>query len=241
VSQGEWGVMIVDDEPAARRGVRQLLSPFPDFRVLAECRDGSEVIAQLDVVRPHVVFLDIQMPGVDGFETIRRRTPELMPAIVFLSAYDEFALRAFDSHAFDYLVKPVPAARFAATIARLRRHLANDASISTPSGVVVTNARETIVVRFNEIDWISSEDNYSRIWQGSRSMLVREPLSTLEARAASYGFVRAHRGALVRVPVVRALARTADGETFAVLTSGTRVPVARRRRAAFAKAVKEHT
>ena len=104
-------------------GVRQLLAAFPEFTVVGECRDGREVLAALDVLKPDVLFLDIQMPEIDGFEVIRRRTPERMPAVVFLTAYDQFAIRAFDAEAHDYLVKPVSEARFAATIKRLVKRL----------------------------------------------------------------------------------------------------------------------
>ncbi len=106
MANAEWGVLIADDEPAARRGVRQLLAKFPDFAVVGECRDGAEVRAALDALDPHVIFLDVQMPGVDGFEVIRRRTPERMPLVVFLTAYDEFAIQAFEAQALDYLLKP---------------------------------------------------------------------------------------------------------------------------------------
>src|SRR5438093_12609572 len=95
----EWGALIADDEPAARRGVRQLLAAFPEFAVVGECRNGAEVLATLDVLKPHVVFLDVQMPGIDGFEVIRRRTPERMPPVVFLPAYDQFATRAVEPQA----------------------------------------------------------------------------------------------------------------------------------------------
>jgi len=120
------GALIADDEPAARQGVRQLLAAFPEFAVVGECRNGAEVLAALDALRPgtsqpDVIFLDIQMPGIDGFEVIRRRTPERMPAVVFLTAYDQFAIRAFEAQALDYLVKPVTEARFAATMKRLMR------------------------------------------------------------------------------------------------------------------------
>src|SRR5262245_59782400 len=123
VTHGEWRALIVDDEPAARRGVRQLLAAFPDFAVVGECRTGAEALASLDTLRPDVVFLDVQMPGIDWFEVIRRRTPDRMPAVIFLTAYDQFALRAFEAEALDYLVKPVSEARFAATIKRLTRQL----------------------------------------------------------------------------------------------------------------------
>src|SRR5690348_7696308 len=119
----KWRVLIADDEPAARRGVRQLLAPFDQFAVVGECRDGREVLAALDSLKPDVLFLDIQMPEVDGFEVIRRRSPNRMPAIVFLTAYDQFAIRAFEAEAQDYLLKPVTEGRFAATMKRLARRL----------------------------------------------------------------------------------------------------------------------
>src|SRR5262245_10645996 len=123
MANAEWNALIADDEPAARRGVRPLLAPFPEFTVVGECRNGAEVLASLDALKPDVVFLDVQMPGIDGFEVIRRRTPDRMPAVVFLTAYDEFAIKAFEAQALDYLVKPVSEARFAATIKRLTRQL----------------------------------------------------------------------------------------------------------------------
>ena len=233
----EWGVLIADDEPAARRGVRQLLSSFPEFRVVAECRNGSEVLAALDATRPQLVFLDIQMPGVDGFEVIRRRTPDRMPTVVFLTAYDQHALKAFDAQALDYLVKPVSEARFAATMKRVARALRGDAAARDP-GIVVTTSRGAVVLRLHEIDWIESADNYSKLWVGSRSYLLRESLDALERRVKANGFERAHRQALVRLDAVRELARGPANNLTAVLSSGVRVPVSRRKRARFLGAVK---
>src|SRR5262245_53009895 len=101
-----FGALIADDEPAARRGVRQLLAAFPEFVVVGECRNGADVLASLDTLMPDVVFLDVQMPGIDGFEVIRRRTPERMPPVVLLTGYDEFAIKALEVQALDYLVQP---------------------------------------------------------------------------------------------------------------------------------------
>ncbi len=225
----EWGVLIADDEPAARRGVRQLLERHTRFAVVAECRNGSEVLRALDEARPHVVFLDIQMPGMDGFDVVRRRTPERMPAVVFLTAYDEFALKAFDAQALDYLVKPVAEARFASTMHRLTRLLQDRAMSSDDGGISVTTTRGTTIVRLSEIAWIESADNYARLWVGTRSHLVRESLVSLERRVGPRGFVRAHRQALVRVGAIRDLLRTGAREGVLVLSGGARVPVSRRR------------
>jgi two-component system, LytTR family, response regulator len=233
----KWSVVIADDEPAARRGVRQLLGPFAEFAVVNECRNGAEVLASLDADRPHVVFLDIQMPGIDGFEVIRRRSPERMPIVVFLTAYDQFAIRAFEVEAFDYLVKPVSEARFAATMKRVVRQLGRSTGAARDAAIVVPTARGSTVLPVRDIDWIEAADNYSRIWMGARSYLLREPLRVLENRVRPHGFVRAHRRALVPVGAIRELKWT-DGELVVVLSNGVEIQVSRRRRAAIAAAVR---
>ena len=240
MSQAEWRALIADDEPAARRGVRQLLAPFPEFTVVGECRTGEEVLASLDAVRPDVVFLDVQMPGVDGFEVIRRRTPERMPAVVFLTAYDEFAIRAFEAQALDYLVKPVSEARFAATIKRLARQL-RASPPAQEERLSVTTARGVRVLSIREIDWIEAADNYSRLWVGGRGYLLRESLRELEARVRAHGFLRAHRRALVPLARVRELQWSRSGALVAVLSTGARIEVSRRQRAKFAAAVRRQT
>src|SRR5689334_9650801 len=151
MKQAKWKALIADDEPVARRGVRQLLANFPEFTVIGECRNGAEVLAALDNSGADVVFLDIQMPGIDGFEVIKRRTVERMPAVVFLTAYDQFAIKAFETEALDYLVKPVSEARFATTMKRLVKRLQ---SATREETIVVTTTRGATVLHLNEIDWI---------------------------------------------------------------------------------------
>jgi two-component system LytT family response regulator len=236
MATAQFSVLIADDEPAARRGVRQLLAAYPEFAVAGEARNGTEVLASLDTLRPDLLFLDVQMPGGDGFDVIRRRTPDRMPVVVFLTAYDQFAVRAFEAQALDYLVKPVTEARFAATMKRVVKTLR---STPEPPGqpIVVTTAKGATVLRVRDIDWIESADNYARIWTGGRSYLLRESMRELEQRIGNRGFVRAHRRALVRVAAVKEVTPNGGG-LVAVLGSGATIPVSRRLRAAFTAAIK---
>jgi two-component system, LytTR family, response regulator len=238
VKQARWKALIADDEPAARRGVRQLLAGFPEFAVAGECRNGAEVLTALEASAPDVVFLDIQMPGIDGFEVIKRRTVERMPAVVFLTAFDQFAIRAFETEALDYLVKPVSEDRFATTMKRLLRRLQSTAGSIRDETIVVTTSRGAAVLHLNEIDWIEAAGNYTQLWVGSRSYFLRESLQLLEERVQKHGFIRAHRSALVRLDGVRELTRTRAGALIAVLQSGVRVPISRRRSAAFTAALR---
>src|SRR5262245_44808214 len=239
MKQVEWKALIADDEPAARRGVRQLLAAFPEFAVAGECRNGAEVLAALDASAPDVVFLDIQMPGIDGFEVIRRRTAERMPAVVFLTAFDQFAIRAFEAEALDYLVKPVSEARFAATMKRLLKRLHSTAHSARDESIVVTTSRGAAVLNVGDIDWIEAAGNYVQLWIGQRSYFLRESLQVLEERVCKHGFIRAHRRALVRLDGVRELTRNSEGVLVAVLGSGASIPISRRRSAAFAAAVRQ--
>jgi two-component system, LytTR family, response regulator len=239
VKQARWKALIADDEPAARRGVRQLLSAFPEFVVAGECRNGAEVLTALDTSPPDVVFLDIQMPGIDGFEVIKRRTVERMPAVVFLTAFDQFAIRAFETEALDYLVKPVSEARFAATMKRLLKRLRSTSQSTGNETIVITTPRGATVLHLNEIDWIEAAGNYSQLWVGARTYFLRESLQLLEERVQQHGFVRAHRRALVRLEAVRELRRTRAGALVAILGSGVRVPISRRRSASFGAAVRQ--
>jgi two-component system LytT family response regulator len=196
--------------------------------VVGECRDGPAALAALDALAPDLVFLDVQMPELDAFGVIRERGVDRMPIVVFVTAYDAFAVRAFEAQALDYLVKPLVAARFAAAMARVRERVRDRRHavliVGTPAGSLVFDAAE--------IDWIEANDYYARIHAGGAEHLIRESLASLWRRLDATQFVRVHRGALVRVDRIREIRSTPKGGTIVLLRDGTTVPVSRRRRAA---------
>lgn len=232
-------VLVADDEPLARRGVRQLLAPHADMTVVGECRNGAETLSALDALKPDLLFLDVQMPEMDGFAVLRARGAARMPAVVFVTAHDQFAVRAFEAHAIDYLVKPLNVQRFEAALARVRERLRLldsaalarklTALLAAERGqgierIVVSNGASDRVIPVADIDWISADDYYARLHVGAKSYLLRESLSSLEARLDPRCFARVHRGAIVQLARVREL-RTDE----AVLRDGSRIPVSRRR------------
>jgi two-component system LytT family response regulator len=231
--------LLVDDEALSRRGIRQLLVAHPDVDVVGECRDGREALAALDAHTPDLLFLDVQMPELDGFgvmhELIARRGVDRLPMTIFLTAFEEFALDAFGVEATDYLVKPVSEERFAAAMQRVRRRLAGD-RVSAPDHLVVATARGQRVVPLEEISWIGADDYYAAIHAGGRRHLLRESMASLEARLDRSRFVRIHRAAIVQLGRVRELRTSAD-DAIVVLDDGTRLPVSRRRRAALSAAL----
>jgi two-component system LytT family response regulator len=226
----EIRALIVDDEPLARRGIRQLLSAYPDFVVAGECRDGREALRALATLTPDVVFLDIQMPGLDGMRLARAHGAERMPVTVFVTAHDEFAVAAFEAQALDYLVKPLSEARFRTAIARVRERVRASRAVTriavpTPSGELLLDA--------SEIDWIEAHDDHAEIHAGNRRYRVRQTLSALEARLDPARFARIHRSTLVRIDHVRELRGEGSGRTArAILQDGSALPVSRRRLAA---------
>jgi two-component system, LytTR family, response regulator len=222
----EIRALIVDDEPLARRGIRQLLAPFPDVRVIGECRDGREAMRALAGMKPDLVFLDIQMPGLDGMDVTRLRGTGRLPLIVFVTAHEEFAVQAFEAEALDYLVKPLSEARFRATMARVlarfRVQTGGRIPVPTPAGELLLDA--------GEIDWIEAQDDHADIHAGRHRYRVRQSLTEFESRLDPARFARVHRSAIVRLDHVRELREEAQ-ETVVMLRDGTALPVSRRRRA----------
>jgi two-component system LytT family response regulator len=263
----EIRALIADDEPLARRGIRQLLEGYPDVIVAGECRNGRETLRALQSLSLDLVFLDIQMPQLDGFEVLRAYGATQMPAVVFVTAYDEFAVRAFEAHALDYLVKPVSEARFAEAMRHVRERLRSNQAVElaqkleallaeregggwrTGGGdgsragrparrLVVPTATAELVLDTSEIDWIQAEDYYAAIYALGKRHLIRESLASLEERLDPTSFVRVHRSAIVALDRVRELRSTGLGEWIVVLRDGTRVPVSRRRREQVAEAIR---
>jgi len=243
-------VLIVDDEPLARRGIRRRLESRPGFVVLAECGGGREAVAAIGELAPDLVLLDVQMPGLDGFGVIRALGAERMPAVIFVTAYDEHALRAFEVHALDYLLKPIDGERFDAALeharSSLRMRAASDlarrlaglgASLAETAGrplerIAVRSGGRIVLVAVQDIDWIEAADNYVRLHAGPKQHLLHASLSGLEARLDPRSFLRVHRSAVVNVERIRELRPLSHGEYRLVLADGTELSTGRRYRRA---------
>lgn len=229
----EIRVLIADDEPLARRGVSQLLAGHSDMRVVGEARDGDEAVRMIRALKPDLLFLDVQMPGNDGFHVLARIATNNVPAVIFLTAYDEFAARAFDVDAVDYVVKPPSRQRFERAIARARKRLdqlrRDSATLSV--GIRVETSSGTLILRPDEIDWIEAADYCAVVHALGARHVVRESLDALQERLPADLFVRTHRSALVNIARVRGSAPNAAGKML-LLTTGAQVPVSRRRRLA---------
>ncbi len=231
--------LIVDDEPLARERLRTLLASETDFRIVAECADGETAVAAIEESRPDVVFLDVQMPELDGFEVLDALGEGTPPLIVFVTAYEEYALRAFEASALDYLLKPFDRARFRRTIERVRARLAEPAAAAPadvrallarlgeaharPKRFVVREGSRLVFVPVETIDHIESAGNYVRLHTGGASHLYRATLAELERRLDPDVFVRVHRSAIVNIERVRKAEPFFHGEYILTLADGTRV------------------
>ena len=240
-------VAVVDDEPLAREGLRMLLAEDPGVKVVGEAGSGDEAVALLARTHPQLCFLDVQMPGGSGFEVLARAEAPL-PMVVFVTAYDQYALEAFRVHAFDYLLKPYEDARFRETLGRAKEQLSREEAArigeqlrakaveaglvpAASSRIVVRDRGRIIFLEAEEIDWIESADYYVELHVGARTYLHRESMAALENRLDSGRFVRIHRTAIVNRRVLRELRRTGSGGLVAVLATGAELPVARSQQA----------
>jgi two-component system LytT family response regulator len=237
--------VIVDDEPLARERLRTLLAAEPDVEIVAECANGRRAVTVLGEQDADLVFLDVQMPELDGFEVLESLGPERCPKIVFVTAYDRHALRAFEVHALDYLLKPFDRERFRTALDRARRELARsngDGGVERRLEALLDELRggrahlERLVVRsvgrvtflpVDEIDWIEGAGNYARVHTGARDHLVRETMKTLSERLDPRRFTRIHRSTIVNVERIRELRPGFHGEFVVILTDGTRLASSR--------------
>jgi two-component system LytT family response regulator len=240
--------LIVDDEATARAGLRHLLEADPEL-LLEEAPGGPEAVESIRAGGVDLVFLDIRMRGMDGFDVIRAVGVANMPVVVFTTAYSAHAIRAFDACALDYLLKPIGEERLAASVVRAKAAVtqrrigaASEALVSLlaygaipkqrrpPFRLLVTSGVSSFYLGADDIDWIESSDNYVRVWASGRTFLVRESMASLQTSLTEHDFVRTHRRALVNIGRVREI-RDALGRRAVVLRDGTRVPLSRSRRA----------
>ena len=228
--------LIVDDEALARERIRTLLAPAEDLVVVGECTGGREAVAAIVEQRPDLVFLDVQMPDLDGFEVLEALDLDPLPAVVFVTAYDAYAIRAFDVHAVDYLLKPIEPRRFATALDRVRAALGGQgdrrlddlldalAERDTPLDRLVIRTRSAVsFVKPSEIDWVEAEGKHVKLHLGRETHRIRRQLGALEVRLAPHGFVRVHRSAIVNVDRIQKLEPWFHGEYVVTLKDGTRL------------------
>lgn len=227
-------VLIVDDEPLARKRVRLMLAHHSDIEVVAECSTGREAVEVAAVEHPSLLFADVEMPDVNGFEMLAAFPGTDATAVVYFTAHTEFALQAFEANAVDYLVKPCSQERFDRAVHRARRFLGEAATMSHVVSPDWTRHRERFAVRLRgqvlfvkatSIDWIEAESNYARLHIGDQSYLIRESLQSLEGVLDPALFVRVHRSAIVNIERVRRLIPGTDGSYSIVLVTEARVPL----------------
>jgi len=237
-------VLIVDDERLSRRRVRRLLSLEPDCEVTGECANGAEAVSSLKQSRPDIIFLDVQMPEMDGFE-VARAMADAKPLVIFTSAYDEYALRAFEVQAFDYLLKPFDSRRFRESLQRAKVRVEIDRSGKqdrrpaaaaqplprvAPDRIAVRNNGRVVFVKLTDIDWIEAADNYVCLHCGRETHVVRETMNELEARLDPAQFLRVHRSSIVNLDRVRELQPWFRGDYRVVLRDGTQLTLTKNHR-----------
>lgn len=242
-SDRAWRAIIVDDEPRSRAILRRMLCAYPDFTLVSECANGYEAIAAVSKFLPDLLVLDIQMPEIDGFAVLNQIDLIHPPVVAFVTAYDQYAVRAFEVHAIDYLLKPFDQDRFASMMQRVEKRLTEGgergygqrlltmlkalaATSSYAQRFVVKLRGKILVIPVAQVDWIKAEDNYIRIHAGSASYLNRETLSDVSSRLDPRTFIRVHRSALVNVDKIKEVL-VLNGEYELVLRCGVRIALSR--------------
>ena len=236
--------LIVDDEPLARDKIRMFLERDPEIEIIGECVDGLHAVASIEESSPDLLFLDIQMPGKDGFEVLRAVGVDRVAAVIFVTAYDEHALRAFEYHALDYLLKPFAANRFQDALARAKTQLQSEPGepfrrqLTTLLGsvegesryirrLVVKTGGRIVFLKVEEIDWIEAAGNYLTLHVGTASHLIRETMNDLESRLDPAQFLRIHRSTIVNIDRIREMQPLFHGDFTVILMTGTRLMLSR--------------
>jgi two-component system LytT family response regulator len=219
--------LIVDDEPLARSNLAVLLARDPTITVVGQCGSADSAVDAISAFKPDLVFLDIEMPECDGFELLERIGPAPEFAIVFVTAHHQFALRAFEVGALDYLLKPFDDRRFERVLERMKERLRVPGESQR---FIIKNGNTLEVVKYAEIDWVEASDYYSTLHVGGRAHLLRRSLADLDALLTVHGFYRIHRSAIVNLERVRTLEIREDGEYEVVLASAQRLRMSRRYR-----------
>ncbi len=236
--------LIVDDEPLARERIRHLLHKEPDIEIICECADGRDAVAAIGKYKPDLVFLDVQMPELDGFSVLDQLDRRAMPAIVFVTAYDRFALRAFEVHALDYLLKPFDSGRFKKALGRVRERIQRQPSAELSRQVsefladlkpgpkqqnrlAIKSGGKVLFLKLDDIDWVEAADNYVNLHVGNESHLHRETMAALEARLPADKFMRISRSTMVNIEQVKELQPMFHGEYTVILHNGTRLTLSR--------------
>jgi two-component system LytT family response regulator len=237
--------LVVDDEPLARRAVRRLVARHDRIEVIAECGDGDSAVRSIRETNPDLVFLDIQMPEMDGFEVLMNIGVDDMPVTIFVTAHDRFALRAFDAHAVDYLLKPIHRTRFDLALSRARERIEGNLGRSKlrqlvdslhtitatyPAHLAVPERGRIRLIATREIDWIAAGGNYVRIHAGGRELELRETLLHLATRLDPARFLRIHRSTIVNIDRIREIQPWFRGHHRVVLVDGTELRMSRYQR-----------
>ena len=235
-------VLVVDDEPAARRRVRSLLRADPEFSVVGEASDGFEAARMMAQLKPSVVFLDVQIPGADGFAVLKSLADRReLPVIVFVTAYREYALPAFEARAFDYILKPFKRTRFFDVLARTKAHLRHGLGASAPEsslgqpepGLLVIKVHSRLLfLRASELRWVQAQADYARLHFKGASYLTRATLRSLQYRLDATQFIRIHRSTIVNIAEIGEIQPLFNGEYCVILRDKTQLTLSRRYRAA---------
>jgi len=221
--------LIVDDEPLARSNLSVLLRLDPEIEIVGECSSGADALAEIRSAMPDLVFLDVQMPECDGFDVLERLGKHLPAAIVFVTAYDQYALRAFEAGALDYLLKPFDNARFDRALSRAKQRILSGKDLPrTPERLAIKSVGQVSFVKISEIDWIEAADYYACLHVGPRTHLLRRSMAELEQELDPSVFCRIHRSTIVNLARVSRMELGADGEYGVMLENGASLRLSRR-------------